>query len=323
MEIIKFTKGVENAVLTQRDGNPIQYTGVWFSKSEIYSVSAATSAIYNCGLQLYENDLKYILIEGKKAKILIAPLKNYGSSTLNRIIEIQQLQGNNNEFFIAITTQPFINLGGIFIKTRKSLIEIKKALILSGQSFKPPLRHFTEEEINNIIKISDVKEEIQFHDRVSFYSMEIDRTMSVKLDQILEEFQRNTLDLMEAFIILDGGFIISSVESNEVKDSNSLDTKATMSYSLLVTANKCAWILKKMHVNSILLECANSFQFIHKVHDSIFSVKMAKGRQKLGLLRLIIPRYCKKIANVLLEKNKIDKQPVAVDFTSLFSELIM
>ena len=27
LEIIKFTKGVENAVLTQRDGNPIQYTG--------------------------------------------------------------------------------------------------------------------------------------------------------------------------------------------------------------------------------------------------------------------------------------------------------
>ena len=323
MDIIKFTKGVENAVLTQRDGNPIQYTGVWFSKSEIYSVSAATSAIYNCGLQLYENDLKYILIEGKKAKIMIAPLKNYGSSTLNRIIEIQQLQGNDNEFFISITTQPFINLGGIFIKTRKSLVEIKKALILSGQSFKPPLRHFTEEEMNKIIKISDVKEEIQVHDKVSFYSVKIDQAMSMKLDQILDEFQRNTLDLIEAFIILDGGFIIASVKPNGIKNSNFSDTKATMSYSLLATANKCAWILKKMHVNSILLECTNSFQFIHKVHDSIFSVQIAKGRQKLGLLRLIIPRYCKKIANVLLEKHEIKNQPVTIDFTSLFSELAL
>ncbi len=323
MDIIKFTKGVENAVLTQRDGNPIQYTGVWFSKSEIYSVSAATSAIYNCGLQLYEDDLKYILIEGKKAKIMIAPLKNYGSSTLNRIIEIQHLQGNDNEFFIAITTQPFINLGGIFIKTRKSLIEIKKALILSGQSFKPPLRHFTEEEVNKIIKISDVKEEIQVHDEVSFYSVKIDPAMSMKLDQILDEFQRNTLDLIEAFIILDGGFIIASIESNRIRNSNLMDTKATMSYSLLATANKCAWILKKMHVNSILLECTNSFQFIHKVHDSIFSVHIAKGRQKLGLLRLIIPRYCKKITNVLLEKHELKNQPIAVDFTSLFSELVL
>ena len=319
MEIIKFTKGVENAVLTQRDGNPIQYTGVWFSKSEIYSVSAATSAIYNCGLQLYENELKYILIEGKKAKILIAPLKNYGNTTLNRIIEIQKLQGNDNEFFIAITTQPFINLGGIFIKTRKSLVEIKKALIMSGESFKPPLRHFSEDQVDKIMNISDVKEEIQIHDRVSFYSMKIDQIMSMKLDQILDEFRKNTLDLMEGFIILDGGFIISSVSDSP----SSLDSKAAMSYSLLVTANKCAWILKKMHVNSILLECTNSFQFINKVHDSIFSVRIAKGRQKLGLLRLIIPRYCKKITKVLIENQKIEKQALSIDFTSLFSELAL
>ena len=94
-------------------------------------------------------------------------------------------------------------------------------------------------------------------------------------------------------------------------------------FELLATANKCAWILKKMHVNSILLECTNSFQFINKVHDSIFSVRIAKGRQKLGLLRLIIPRYCKKITKVLIENQKIEKQALSIDFTSLFSELAL
>ena len=127
LEKIRATKGVENAVLTQRDGNPIQYSGIWFSKSEIFSVSAATSAIYNCGLQLHKDQLKYILIEGNKAKILLTPLRNFGTATLNRILEAQNLSGNDDEFFIAITTKPTVNLGGIFLKTRQSLIDIKKA----------------------------------------------------------------------------------------------------------------------------------------------------------------------------------------------------
>ena len=72
LDKIKQLKGVENAVLTQRDGNPIQSSGVWFSKDEIFNVSSATSAIFNVGIHLHPNDLKYILIEGKKAKSALA-----------------------------------------------------------------------------------------------------------------------------------------------------------------------------------------------------------------------------------------------------------
>ncbi len=79
LEQIKQLKGVENAVLTQRDGNPIQSTGVWFSKNEIFNVSSATSAIFNVGIHLHPKDLKYILIEGirissiKKISVGIKP----------------------------------------------------------------------------------------------------------------------------------------------------------------------------------------------------------------------------------------------------------
>ena len=114
LDQIKQLKGVENAVLTQRDGNPIQSTGVWFSKDEIFNVSSATSAIFNVGIHLHPEDLKYILIEGKKAKILIAPLNSPLHYSLNRILERQGILNNAHEFFIAITAQPNINLGGIF-----------------------------------------------------------------------------------------------------------------------------------------------------------------------------------------------------------------
>ena len=70
-----------------------------------------------------------------------------------------------------------------------------------------------------------------------------------------------------------------------------------MSYSLYQTANRCAWLLKKMNAETILLDCEHSFQFIYGLGKAIFSTETGKSRQKLGLIRLIIPQFSKKIDN--------------------------
>ncbi|MHA1602571.1 MAG: hypothetical protein ACTSUI_06115 [Promethearchaeota archaeon] len=314
-------QGVENVVLTQRDGNPIQYSGVWLSKNEIFSVSAATSAIFNCGISLYEENMKYILIEGKKAKILISPLKNYGNTTINKIISAQNLQGNDNEFFVAITTSPRINLAGIFLKTRKNLAEIKKSLILSGESFKPPLRHFIQQDIDDMINKSNVKEEIDFHEDVSLFSLNISPECYIRLKNILEKFSENTPGMINSYIVYNGGFLIADLEMPNVENSElSLETEASMSYSLFSTANKCAWLLKKMQIQSLLVECTDSYQFIFRIENGVFSTKIRKGSQKLGLLRLMVPRYCSKIS-IIMKQNI--QNPTPLDFSNIFSEITL
>ncbi len=321
LDKIKNTKGVENVVLTQRDGNPIQHSGIWLSKNEIFCISAATSAIFNCGIHLHNNNLKYILIEGKKAKILLSPLMNYGGETLRKIIEAQGLQGNNNDFFLAITTQQMINLGSIFLKTRNNIVDIKKALILSGESFKPPLRHFTDDKMDDMFDSINVKEDITYNNAISYFSFNISEDLNQNLSNILNDFSNHTLDLVDTFITFDGGFVIAEKVNLINSSQPNLDAKATMSYSLFSTADKCAWLLKKMHVDSILLECNNYFQFIHKVGNGIFSTTISKGRQKLGLLRLIIPRYAKKIKNIL-EKINMEFVPTGLpQIQDFFSEL--
>jgi len=315
-------KGVENVVLTQRDGNPIQYSGIWLSKDEIFNVSASTSAIFNCALQLYDKNLKYVLIEGKRAKILISPLKNYGSKTLNKIIKAQGLQENNEEFFVAITTRPNINLGGVLLKTRQQLIEIKKSLILSGSSFKPPLKHYNKKEVDNLIDSLNVKDNIDRSETLNLFSFNISQNTYTKLDKILDQFKNQTSDLKNTYITLKGGFTVANSSINN-DDLYSLDTEAVMTYSLFSTANKTAWLLKKMSVDSILIECVNCFQFINSVGDGIFSATILKGGQKLGLLRLLIPRYCKKI-NTIIESEKIQKKETHMisNFKNMFSELV-
>ena len=305
LDQIKQIKGVENAVLTQRDGNPIQSTGVWFSKDEIFNVSSATSAIFNVGIHLHPKDLKYILIEGKKAKILIAPLNSPIHNSLNRILESQGVLDEKHEFFIAITAQPNINLGGVFLQTSECLRKIKTSLITSGESFKPPLIQFNSQKIQNIIEGFNVKEKNEIDFKLSPFSLSFSKPMSLNLKKVLNNISHTVPDLKYAFITIEGGFIASRLLKNFDMNSEKLDKISAMSYSLFQTANRCAWLLKKMHAESILLDCQHSFQFIEGLGKAIFSTVIGKMRQKLGLIRLILPQFTNKINTLVREASEI------------------
>ncbi len=322
LDQIKQLKGVENVVLTQRDGNPIQSTGVWFSKEEVFNISSATSAIFNVGIHLHPNKLRYILIEGKKAKILIAPLNNRLHFSLNKILEQQGILDKDNEFFIAITAEPTVNLGGIFLQTNECLKKIKATLITSGQTFKPPLIQINEQKIQALIEGFDIRDEINYDSKISTFSLNLSEEISLSLKKVLKDFSVTIPDLKYAFVTLDGGFIISNIIKNRSIENDALDGISAMTYSLIQTANRCAWLLKKMSAENILLDCDNSFQFINRLGNSIFSAEIAKSRQKLGLLRLILPQFSKKVEQLVKNASKIQDHR-NFDIKKLLGQLII
>jgi predicted regulator of Ras-like GTPase activity (Roadblock/LC7/MglB family) len=322
LDQIKQLKGVENAVLTQRDGNPIQSTGVWFSKDEIFNVCSATSAIFNVGIHLHPEDLKYILIEGKKAKILIAPLNSPIHYSLNKILQQQGIFDSKHEFFIAITAQPYTNLGGIFLQTSECLKKIKTTLITSGESFKPPLIQFDDQKIQTIIESFNVKENENLTFRLSSYSLSLSENISIELRKTLNNFSVAFPDLKYAYITIEGGFIASKIQKGYDGAEEVLDSTSAMSYSLFQTANRCAWLLKKMNAESILLDCENTFQFIYGVGNAIFSTEIGKSRQKLGLIRLILPQFSNKIKNLVKQAFEIQEHRT-FDIKSLLGELVI
>ncbi len=320
---IKSIKGVENAVLTQRDGNPIHSVGVWLSQDEVFKVSAANSAIYNCGIELHPNNLKYILIEGPRAKIFLAPLKNTDNEALDRLVQAQNVQGCDDEFYISITTQPTINLGGIFLKTRDALIEIKKALVMSGESFKPPLRKYSKQELEELMNSFNLKQGLETSQVLSFDNLSLDQESAQELDKTLELLSLKIDDLNRAFLTVEGGFIAAQIQKNNFIAQAKLDSEATMSYSLLSTADQCSWYLKKMQVSSILLECKDSFQFINKVGTGILSININKGSQKLGLLRMILPKFIGKFEDILKAAQLKSKEKPVLDMKAIFNQLII
>ena len=322
LDQIKQLKGVENAVLTQRDGNPIQSSGVWFSKDEIFNVSSAASAIFNVGIHLHPDDLKYILIEGRKAKILIAPLNSPLHHSLNKILEQQGIFDNKHEFFIAITAQPNTNLGGIFLQTSECLKKIKTTLITSGETFKPPLIQFDDKKIQEIIGGFRVKDNENQDFTLSTFSLSLSEKMSMELRKVLNNFSVAVPDIRHAYITIEGGFIASKIQKNIKPNYENLDNISAMTYSLFQTANRCAWLLKKMNAESILLDCESRFQFIYGLGKAIFSTEINKAKQKLGLIRLILPQYSKKISLLIKEASEMQDHN-RFDIKSLFGELVI
>jgi len=322
LDQIKQLRGVENAVLTQRDGNPIQSAGVWFSKDEIFNVCSAASAIFNVGIHLHPSDLKYILIEGKKAKILIAPLNSPLHFSLNKILEQQGIFDKNHEFFIAITAQPKVNLGGIFLQTNECLKKIKTSLITSGESFKPPLIQFDNQKIQNILKGFDVKEDKNLDLTISSFSLSFSESISLELKKILNDFSFTIPDLKYAIVSIEGGFIAAEMLKNSSIQKDKLDRISAMSYSVFQTANRCSWLLKKMHTENILIDCHNSFQFINGLGRAIFCTEIGKTKQKLGLLRLILPQFLNKIDDLIKRASEI-QEPYPFDIKRLLGDLVI
>ncbi|MBD3351364.1 MAG: hypothetical protein GF364_07745 [Candidatus Lokiarchaeota archaeon] len=320
---IKQVKGVENAVLTQRDGNPIQSAGVWLSKEEVFNLSSATSAIYNLGLHLHSTKLKYILIEGKSAKILLAPLKNSMDDPIDRIMIKQGIKNKNEEFFIAITTFPNVNLGGIFLQTRESLRDIKRSLVLSGESFKPPLRKYNNEQLSELLESFSVKEETKDNNYLKLNSFSFSNDTVQKLENILRKLSLNIIDLTRTSVTTSGGFIVASYSKGSDYSELEFERESAVTYSLFSTANRCAWLLKKMNINSILLECESYFQFISELGDGIFSLSVNKGKQKLGLLRLLLPRYLKLLKKVIENAKSLENPVKTFNLSQMIGELCL
>jgi len=320
---IKKVKGVENCVLTQRDGNPIQSVGVWLSQDEVFKVCAANSAIYNCGLELHKGNLKYILIEGARAKILLAPLRNTDNPALDRICQSQGLQGADDNFYIAITMDPSINLGSILLKVRDALIQIKKALIMSGETFTPPLRKYSATEVQGLLSQFSTKESTSSETALETTHFTLNSESSGKIQDLMTSLALKVTDLIQTFITVEGGFILASKLKVVPTAGSRLDAEGSMAYSLFKTADQCAWFLRKMQVTSIVLECKDTFQFINRLNTGVVSTQISKGAQRLGLLRMIIPKYILEFDAILAKAKVKPAEMQMLDLKALVGELVI
>lgn len=297
---IKKIYGVENIVLSQRDGSPVESAGIWLSKNEIFGVCSSTAAIFNVAEHLHKKSLSYILIDGIRAKILVAPLRNsdfseQSAESSNFGVELPP----ETEYFIAITTRPKTNLGSIFIGMKKTLNSIREILENSNLEFKPPLRSFSEEEVRNILDSFSVKEEDETTSNINTFSLKITANLSSKIRDLVFDYSKNVPGVKLACITLTGGYPLCKFTLDPL-----IEAEGAISFSLFDTSKRIIYMLKKTTINSVLCECTDYSHFIYDLNGGIFSTFISKGEKRLGLLRLLIPQYVKQMTGYIKEADK-------------------
>ncbi|MHA1229942.1 MAG: hypothetical protein ACTSRP_00165 [Candidatus Helarchaeota archaeon] len=295
---IKAITGVENVVLTQRDGQPIESAGVWLSKNEVFGVCSIVSAIFNVAEQLHSDSLNYLLIDGERAKILVAPINS----------NINGGYGNPGkaEYFLTITARLKVNLGAIMLSMKDTLNSIANAIQSSGSDFKPPLRSYDKEALKQILDSFNVKEDGTYCDTYSSININLTEEISNKLRDCIFEFSKTVPGVKMASISLNGGYNLLSVSL----DSSNIESEGALSYTLFDTSKKIITTLKQTPINNVLVECKDYTHFIYSCEMGIFSTYISRGQKRLGLLRLLIPQYVKMLTSILQETKKMEKPVV-------------
>ncbi len=307
---IKKIYGVENTVLSQRDGSPIESAGIWLSRNEIFGVCSSTAAIFNVAEHLHQKELNYILIDGIRAKILVAPLRNSDNSLYNNGIQMN----NHTEFFLAVTTRPRTNLGSIFIGMRNTLESITEILENSGLEFKPPLRTFSENEVRTILDAFSVKEDNETTSTINTFSLKITAKLSAKIRDLIFDYSKNVPGVKLACITLNGGYPLCKFTLDPV-----LEAEGAISFSIFDQCSRTLYMLKKDSIRNVLCETQNYSHFIYDLNGGIFSTYISKGEKRIGLLRLLIPQYVKTMNDYLKEA---DSTPEAlINIKQILEEL--
>ncbi|MFX0133625.1 MAG: roadblock/LC7 domain-containing protein [Candidatus Hodarchaeota archaeon] len=303
LKVIKSISGVENVILTQRDGQPIESAGIWLSKNEIFGVCSSTSAIFNVAEELHKNRLNHILIDGERSKIVVTPL---------------HLDSNaHSEFYLIITTKNIVNLGSIFIKMKKSLITIEKLLSNSDKDYKPPLRSFSEDEIKEILDSFKVKDSIENNENIiDTFMLQMSSQTSESIKSCVLDFSKNVPGVKSASVTLNGGYSICKFVFDPL-----IDAEGAMSFSLYDTSSRILWMLKKSKVNNVLCSCTSYSHFIYHIErGSIFTCYIERRDDKrLGLFRLLIPQYVLNLKTYLKEADK--KSIKTFNITQILNEL--
>ncbi|MHA1721550.1 MAG: hypothetical protein ACTSXW_00560 [Candidatus Baldrarchaeia archaeon] len=281
LERFKEIYGVKTVILTQRDGFPISIVGVWLSEDEIFEVCSSSSALYAAAQQLSGKQLSYLLIEGTRVNMMISPLPDL------------------QEFCFTIVTKPKVNLGAIFLKMREHFFHLRN-LLLNLSDIKPPLRNFTEEEIRGILKSFLVKPGEEVFDEIKHEVFGLSGELFIKVRNGLKELLTLIQDVERASLIYEGGYLLLSLSRNsECSETSSEDVLA---YSLIDTATRLLWITKKTIVRQIMCDCNKFMYLIYHLGSYALVIKVAKGKTKLGFLRLVINSCIDKIRTIMLEE---------------------
>ncbi|MHA1713033.1 MAG: roadblock/LC7 domain-containing protein [Candidatus Ranarchaeia archaeon] len=292
---IKTIPGVENVVLTQKDGVPIKSVGVWFSKDDIFRVCSATSAIYSVAQRLHPT-LDHVLLEGEGAKIFIAPIDT------------------PSDYYMAVTTQSRINLGHVFMRMSQSVKAIRVLLPSQKEDVVAPLRSFTDDDLERIRRAFQVRPELETSQQITSVNLQITPSLTSSIDQTIQNFVKMLPGILSSAVILKGGYLLTNFNAPSEK-------YAAMVFSLYDTAKRLAWLIKNIYLSQVLCMSGHINHLIYEMDNALFSTNIDQNKTRLGMLRLLVGSVLKELEKTMREANANERPSFKFDAPLAFNQI--
>ncbi|MHA1506114.1 MAG: hypothetical protein ACTSR0_02845 [Candidatus Asgardarchaeia archaeon] len=288
-EELRKIKGVENIILTTRDGHPISISGLWISKRDIFDMCSITAAV-NTTISQMVRGYQYTLIEGSYSKLAIFPLSE------------------SIEAYMSVMMREDTNLGALILKSKRTIGKILDIIHKIRGALEVPLVEFKDEDISMIVENLNIIRglEREQHRMKDFYR---DLNLSVdairKIRKLVEEFKIKIPSVREVYIAGNGGYPIYSSEPY-VYD------KINFYYSTFDLFSKLVFSLKRDEVESMLIKTKDKYYIFKRLKGSTLVVLSEVDGTKLGLTRILMESLKGAVDRVISESPP-STRPVVFD----------
>ncbi|MHA1596999.1 MAG: hypothetical protein ACTSVF_02810 [Candidatus Asgardarchaeia archaeon] len=264
-EELRKIRGVENIILTTRDGYPISICGLWTSKRDVFDMCSITAAL-NTAISQMVRGYQYTLVEGSYSKLAIFPL------------------GRSLEAYISVMMRGDTNLGSLILKSKNTIEKIVGIIDKMRGILEAPLVEFRDEDISMIVENMNIingfeRGEQRIEDQYKDINLSVDSVR--RINELVEEFKNKIPSVMEVYIAGDGGYPVYSSEPY-VYD------KVNFYYSTFDLSSKLIFSLKRERVGSMLIKTKDRYYIFKRLKGSTLVVLSEVSRTKLGLTRILM-----------------------------------
>ncbi len=268
----------KQVILARKDGLPLQWEGNWYSILELINTSYHAALINKNYSNFFSEDIKYILIAGKKERSIILPLRvekdfrineTYRKSELIKekslflvFLRIENNRGENSLFFIE----------GVIRKTDFETFNFKDnypQITILHRIFNK-----RKERLDQIFFSKPKYEAPELKIMCSFFQNHYSKYITSELSNVLQRMGLEYTNLIYAFIALDGGFIVDKIVRNEKINNSELREFSNVIDRILSLAKRNYFYSSKESFDYMVIKCVSSCFFVFRLGYGFFFIEI-------------------------------------------------
>lgn len=260
---------VKETVFAERIGFPYQATGNLNSKEDLFQISSSLGVMYNAGLLLQPNELKYLLIETINAKYIIVPYS---------------LTENSYEFFLGVICHPSIGSIKAINQSLNCVDNIQKCVYSLGLTLDSPIIDFSDRFFRYKTKaIAKLDSVIYNSNTIHNFSRKV-FSQSAKMGQIFNNLLKFNPHIEFSFISTESGIVEYYLKNSTYENLGKIQLLSERAFPLFQKIKNNLDAVEDNKIKEFTIHYNQSYFSVFKLDNKIIGA-LEISRSEDGLIQ--------------------------------------